>query len=100
MTQTSRVGWALIAGVAAIALSSPGAILVLHSAGQAADAPPNPYRTVADHFRLPDGRTMGSTGAIDIDRDGRSVWVFERCGGASQALACAASNIAPVLKFD
>ena len=100
MTQTCRLRWALIAGVTAIALSSPDATLVLHSAGQAADALPNPYRTVTDHFKLPDGRTMGSTGAIDIDPDGRSVWVFERCGGASQALACAASSIAPVLKFD
>jgi sugar lactone lactonase YvrE len=43
---------------------------------------------------------MGSTAAIDIDRDGRSVWVFERCGGASQALACASSNVPPVIKFD
>ena len=36
---------------------------------------------------------MGSTAAIDIDRDGRSVWVFERCGGASQAQADHASRI-------
>ena len=26
--------------------------------------------------------------------------MFERCGGASQALACAESNLAPILKFD
>jgi sugar lactone lactonase YvrE len=43
---------------------------------------------------------MGSTAAIDIDRDGRSVWVFERCGGASQAQTCAESSLAPVLEFD
>ena len=65
------------------------------AAGQA-----NPYRTVTDHFKLPDGRTMGSVGAIDIDRDGRSVWAFERCGGGSQALKCASTDLAPVLKFD
>ena len=60
----------------------------------------NPYTVVTGHFKLPAGRTMGSTGAIDIDRDGHSVWVFERCGGASQALACSSTNLAPVMKFD
>ena len=33
---------------------------------------------------------------MDIDRDGRSVWVVERCGGNS----CAGSQLAPILKFD
>jgi streptogramin lyase len=60
----------------------------------------NPYTVVTGHFKLPEGRKMGSTGAIDIDRDGHSVWVFERCGGASGALACASSTLAPVMKFD
>src|SRR6185437_14297128 len=54
-----RAAWMLAAAAFAIA------------AGQA-----SPYRTVTDHFKLPDGRTMGSVCAIDIDRDGRSVWVF------------------------
>src|SRR5262245_3400488 len=57
---------------------------------------PNPYRTVEKHFKLPHGRSMGATSGVDIDRDGVSVWVFERCG----ARACAGSNLAPVLKFD
>src|SRR5205807_7404976 len=34
--------------------------------------------------------------SVDIDRDGRSIWVVERCGSNS----CAGSNLAPVLKFD
>ena len=100
MTQTNRVRLTLAAGVTAIALSGPGANSVLHVTAQSGDSQPNPYQVVANHFKLPDGRTMGSTGAIDIDRDGRSVWVFERCGGSGQALACASSNLAPVLKFD
>ncbi len=73
----------LAAGVFAVAL------------GQAA-----PYRLVPDHFTLPGGRKIGSVIAVDIDRDGRSVWAFERCGGTSQGLACAESTLAPVLKFD
>jgi streptogramin lyase len=98
MTHKSRVCLNVAASFAAIALSSPGTNV--HATGRETDSQPNPYQFVANHFKLPDGRTMGSTAAIDIDRDGRSVWVFERCGGASQALACASSNLAPVLKFD
>ena len=33
---------------------------------------PNPYQTVADYFKLPSGRTGGSTSAVDIDQDGTS----------------------------
>jgi len=58
--------------------------------------PPNPYRTVEGWAKLPDGRTWGSTSAVAIDRDGRSIWVAERCGTNS----CAASSVDPVLKFD
>ena len=40
-------------------------------------------------------RTWGSTSAVDVDARG-NVWVFERCS----ANTCAASNLAPILKFD
>jgi hypothetical protein len=69
---------------------------------------PNPYRSIENWAKLPDGRTWGSTSAVDIDRDGTSVWVGERCGlvggpGLVQpggALGCDGSNLDPVLKFD
>src|ERR1044072_9493978 len=57
---------------------------------------PNPYRTVANYFKLPDGREWGSTSAVEIDKDGRSIWVAERCGTNS----CAGSNVPSILKFD
>ncbi len=57
---------------------------------------PNPYQTVEGWARLPDGRTWGSTSAVDIDIDGKSVWVAERCG----ANTCLGSNLDTVLKFD
>jgi hypothetical protein len=41
---------------------------------------PNPYRAIENWANLPEGRTWGSTNAVDIDRDGVSVWVPERCG--------------------
>ena len=57
---------------------------------------PNGYRTVADYFRLPEERKWGSTSAVEIDKDGRSIWVAERCG----ANTCAGSTLPSVLKFD
>lgn len=63
---------------------------------------PNPYRTIADWARLPDGRKMGSTSAVAIDRDGKSVWVAERCG-ANSCLDRATGEIKDIqviLKFD
>ena len=57
---------------------------------------PNPYKTVEGWAKMPAGRTWGSTSAVDIDRDGRSVWVAERCGANS----CEGSKLPIVLKFD
>src|SRR5688500_9690328 len=68
--------------------------------GQADVAPvnsaPNPYRTVGAWGTLPAGRTWGPASAVHVDRDGRSVWVAERCG----ANDCSSSVLAPILKFD
>jgi sugar lactone lactonase YvrE len=63
---------------------------------------PNPFNTVKDYFKLPEGRTWGSTSAVDIDKDGRSIWVSERCG-ANLCLDRATgkmSDAPSVLKFD
>lgn len=56
---------------------------------------PNPYRTVTDFLKMPDGRTWGSTSAIGIDKDGTSIWVGERCGANS----CLNSTLDPILHF-
>ena len=63
--------------------------------GQASNDLPNPYK-IETFGQLPAGRKIGQVYGVDIDRDGKSVWVFERCGGAS----CDGSNVAPLLKFD
>jgi len=57
---------------------------------------PNPYTTVEGWAKLPDGRTWGSTSAVAIDKDGKHIWVAERCSVNN----CASSTLAPVLKFD
>ena len=68
----------------------------------AALAQPNPYRTVEGWAQLPDGRKLGSLSAVEIDKDGKSIWVAERCG-ANSCLDRATGeimNIATILKFD
>src|SRR5437667_4163562 len=56
----------------------------------------NPYQTVEGWARLPEGRSWGSLSAVEIDRDGTSIWVAERCGANS----CVGSNLDPIMKFD
>ena len=63
---------------------------------------PNPYTTIEHFFKMPEGRTWGSTSAVEIDRDGRSIWVAERCG-ANTCLDRATgqmSSLPSILKFD
>jgi sugar lactone lactonase YvrE len=69
---------------------------------------PNPYRSIDNWAKLPDGRTWGSTAGVDIDPDGTSVWIAERCGAYAppsqfkpgEPFACDGSNLDPILKFD
>ena len=57
---------------------------------------PNPYQTIMGWAKLPEGRTWGSTSAVEIDKDGVSIWVAERCGQNS----CTGSDLPAILKFD
>ncbi|MEP7345597.1 MAG: peptidyl-alpha-hydroxyglycine alpha-amidating lyase family protein, partial [Gemmatimonadaceae bacterium] len=80
------------------------ALVFAHSSAQGQAKPsaapnndlPNPYQTVEHWAKLPEGRTWGSTSAVEIDKDGKSIWVAERCGANS----CGASMLPAVLKFD
>src|SRR3990172_6110951 len=67
--------------------------------GQASVQPvnlaPNPYQTVENWAKMPEGRKWGSTSAVEVDRNG-NIWVAERCGANS----CAGSNLPSILKFD
>jgi sugar lactone lactonase YvrE len=81
--------------LAALAMSS------VHARRQRDVAPtndlPNPYETVANYFKMPEGRTWGSTSAVEIDRDGKSIWVAERCGANS---CLNAPTVDTILHFD
>jgi len=61
----------------------------------ARNSQPNPYRTIENWAKLPEGRPWGSTAGVDVDRHG-NIWVAERCG----ANTCAGSNLPPILEFD
>jgi len=58
---------------------------------------PNPYRMVETWAQLPEGRSWGAPIGVELDHsDGKSIWVFDRCGADN----CTGSNVAPIMKFD
>jgi len=66
---------------------------------QAADpnAAPNPYKVQDNFFQLPEGRKLGAAIKVQVDhKDGKSMWVFDRCSGNS----CANSTVPPIQEFD
>lgn len=71
-------------------------VVVLGLSGAAMAVQDNPYRAVPDWAQLPSGRTWGATSAVDVDPDGRSIWVAERCGANS----CVSSDLPAVVKLD
>jgi streptogramin lyase len=84
------------------ALTLHGARITAQTAAAPTNSAPNPYQTVENVFTLPQGRTWGATSAVEIDRDGRSIWVAERCG-ANTCLDRATgqmSSLPSILKFD
>lgn len=56
---------------------------------------PNPYVSDTGFFKLPPGRTMGSSSAVAVDSRGH-IWVVDRCGANS----CADSPLDPIMEFD
>ena len=73
---SSRIVHLLLAGLLVGIWSS--------TAAQTVDArftPTDAYTIEADFFKLPPGRTIGSTSGLAIHPDGSSIWVFDRCGG-------------------
>jgi sugar lactone lactonase YvrE len=86
---------ALVLAVAAFA-AAPAYVAAYAQSNAPTNSAPNPYQSVADWAKMPQGRAWGSTAGVDIDPDGVSIWALDRCGANS----CAGSNIDPVVKFD
>ncbi len=82
------LGWILLQG----AMLSGAA---LAQAPADANSAPDPYRRVDNFLQVPPGRTLGSTTAVGVDREGH-IWIADRCGANS----CAHSNLDPVMEFD
>lgn len=92
-------GWSLVSGSGALRAQGAGA--------QTANAPaatdemkpvndlPNPYQTMSDWAKLPDGMTWGGTGGVAVDAKG-DVWVLQRCGGTT----CVDATEDPIFEFD
>jgi len=83
-----------VLGVAAALMALSGERVYAQSADP--NAAPNPYREDVGWAKLPEGRKWGMTIGIDADRDGKSMWVFDRCG----ARDCGGSTVPPIQKFD
>ena len=86
---------------AALAVVMSVAAGAFAQATQPTNDAPNPYETIDGFFKMPEGRTWGSTSAVDVAPDGRTIWVAERCG----ANRCVDAKGEPspldvVLKFD
>jgi sugar lactone lactonase YvrE len=85
--------------IAAVILSG----LMAHAqSDQPTNSSPNPYETIAGWAKLPEGRTWGSTSAVEIDKDGKSIWVAERCGQNTclDRASGQMSSLPTILKFD
>jgi DNA-binding beta-propeller fold protein YncE len=95
MRRTSLTG-VIFTVAMAVAAAMPRAVLAQTAAAPPSIDLPNPFKPAASFGQLPSGRTWGGTTAVAVDPDGKSVWVFERCGAES----CLDSNLPPILHFD
>jgi DNA-binding beta-propeller fold protein YncE len=93
-TQAAQARSTLAAGFAATMI-----LFVVQATAETTTLPsndlPNPYAVGIKFGQLPEGRQWGGVIAVTPDRDGRSIWAFERCGGN-----CLNSDLPAVLEFD
>jgi sugar lactone lactonase YvrE len=85
--------WGAVGCAALLALLA-GHGLAQSNSGQ--NATFNSYRVDDGWLKVPAGRRMGLATKVALDRDGRSLWVSDRCGAAD----CVGSMADPIAKFD
>jgi len=101
----SLVPWVKFAALGAVvaAIGASGTTMSGQTAAvQPTNDAPNPYQSIEGWAKLPEGRSWGSTSAVEVDKDGKSIWVAERCG-ANSCLDRATgkmSDLPTILKFD
>ena len=96
MWQAKGLKLALGAAVAA-AVAMSGAQCNAQGAAADPNSAPQSYRLDDGWAKLPQGRKWGAAVGVDIDRDGKSVWVFDRCATADD---CSQSTLNPIQHFD
>jgi DNA-binding beta-propeller fold protein YncE len=79
-----------------VALFATAALSLGTAMAEDPNSAPNPYQATDNWAQLAQGRVWGQAIGVDIDRDGKSVWIFDRCG----AKTCTGSQVAPIQKFD
>jgi sugar lactone lactonase YvrE len=82
----------LLCGIAVIATVASAA----PSFAQDPNSAPNAFQLQEGWAKQPMGRGNGSTIGLNVARDGKSMWIYDRCGGNS----CEGSKIAPLNKYD
>jgi sugar lactone lactonase YvrE len=78
MSHTRRIGLILLAFAIAVGARSY-AQAPAHPGVEPTNDLPNPYEAMTGYFKMPEGRTWGSTSAVDVSPDGKIIWVAERC---------------------
>jgi len=81
-------------GVAAVICLLP--TLLTAQVDDARFTPSEAYTVDLNFFKLPVGRTIGSTAGYAIHPAGTSIWVFDRCAANN----CVGSDLAPIMQFD
>jgi streptogramin lyase len=103
MTGARRAKQLMLAAAITAAALGPSAVQVsTQTEAKPTNDLPNAFQSVENYFKLPEGRTWGSTSAVEIDKDGKSIWIAERCGQNSclDRASGQMSKLPTVLKFD
>ena len=95
MWRRASMPWALPALLLLIA-SLSGERVATQGSAPSVGSLPNPFKSVTNYLKLPDGRKLGAIVGVRFDRDDTSIWIADRCG----ANTCVGSTVDPVLKFD
>jgi DNA-binding beta-propeller fold protein YncE len=94
MSKASRVK--LLCGIAFAAITMSAMPGHAQAPGTDPNAAPNAYRVDEGWAKQPMGRGFGMVIGLNAARDGKSMWIFDRCGARS----CEDSKIAPLNKYD
>ena len=79
----------MLIAAGAVAMSGKG----LYAQGADPNAAPNPYKMLDSWAQLPADRKFGGVIKVQVDHsDGKSIWVFDRCGSNE----CTNSTLAPL----